>query len=116
LTAGTKLGGTLAVKDRRLAEASVALTGQPGRKMGFLAIPTFALIASPTLLGKPDPGPKTLARATIETPVMGDFHEAKGSIRFLESPRDELFLLSPKGEAEASFGTFAMTITGAVEA
>jgi hypothetical protein len=116
LSAGTKMGGTLAVKDRRLAEASVTLTGQPGDKMGFLAIPTFALIAQPTLLGRPDPGPKILARATIENAVLGSFHAGTGHIRFLESPRDELALLAPQGPAKASFGSFAMTISGAVEA
>ncbi|CAA6603287.1 conserved hypothetical protein [Rhodospirillaceae bacterium LM-1] len=116
LKSGTKMGGTLAVKDRRLAEAEISLTGQPGERLGFLSIPTFALIAAPSLLGSPTPGPKTLARAVIEGAVAGSFHAGAGTIRLLNSPRDELSLLNPIGEAKASFGSFAMTITGAVEA
>lgn len=116
LQAGTRMGGTLAVKDRRLAEAAVTLTGAAGERLGFLSIPTFALIAGPTLLGKPDQGPKTLARATIENAVSGSFVAGEGSLQFLDSPRDELSLLQPKGPAKASFGSFAMTITGANKA
>lgn len=116
LKAGTKMGGTLAVKDRRLAEAAITLTGKPGERLGFLSIPTFALIAGPTLLGTPDPGPKILARATIENAVPGNFIEGQGTLRFLESPRDELALLQPLGPVTASFGSFAMTITGAAKA
>ncbi|MBF0168149.1 MAG: acetoacetate decarboxylase family protein [Alphaproteobacteria bacterium] len=116
LQKGSRFGGTLAVKDRRLAEAAITLSGQPGEKLGFLAIPTFALIAKPSLLDSPDSGPKTLAKAKIEGVTAGTFHAGKGTLRFLESPRDELALLAPLGEAEASLGTFAMTITGAIKA
>lgn len=116
IKAGTRMGATLAVKDRRLAEAQVTLSGRPGEKLGFLSVPTFALIAQPTLLGQPDPGAKILARATIAGAVMGDFVEAEGDIRFFDSPRDELALLQPKGPAKASFGTFGMSITGAQKA
>lgn len=113
LTEGSKFGATLAVKDRRLAEAAIALDGQPGERLGFLAIPTFSLIASPSLLGTPTPGAKTLARATLENAVAGSFVSGSGSLRFFDSPRDELSLLQPVGGAKVSYGSFAMTITGA---
>lgn len=117
LKAGTRMGGTLAVKDRRLAETAVTLSGNAGEKLGFLAIPTFALIASPTLLGpQPDPGPRILAKARIAGAVTGPLFEAEGELRFLNSPNDELSLLSPLGPVKASIGTFAMSITGAEKA
>ncbi len=113
---GTAMGATLAVKDRRLAELALTLDGAEGRRLGFFAAPTFGLLAQPSILGTPDPGPKRLVRATVENSVAGPFHAGRGELRFLASPRDELALLSPLGPVEASLGTIAMTITGAVEA
>lgn len=114
--AGTRLGATLAVKDRRLAEAQVTLTGDEGRRLGFLAIPTFGLIARPSLLGTPTAGTPVLARATVSATAAGPFKAATGELRLLPSPRDELAALAPLGPVEASVGTFGLTITGAAEA
>lgn len=114
--AGTRMGATLAVKDRRLAEVAVTLTGAEGRRLGFLATPTFGLIARPSLLGHPDPGTPVLARATVSASAAGPFLAATGRLSLFASPRDELALLAPKGEVEASLGTFGLTITGAAEA
>ncbi|HEX9243913.1 MAG TPA: acetoacetate decarboxylase family protein, partial [Anaeromyxobacter sp.] len=47
LRAGTRLGASLAVKDRRLVEARLALTGRPGRALGFAARPTFGTVGWP---------------------------------------------------------------------
>src|SRR5512141_1681323 len=41
LRAGTRLGASLGVKDRRLAEARLVLTGRPGEPIGFAARPTW---------------------------------------------------------------------------
>ena len=49
LRAGTRLGATLAVKDRRLVEARLALTGAPGRPLGFAARPTWGTVGWPDL-------------------------------------------------------------------
>lgn len=114
--AGSRLGATLAVKDRRLAEAAVTLTGAEGRRLGFLATPTFGLIARPSLLGRPDAGVPVLARATVSASTAGPFLAATGQLRLFASPRDELAALAPLGEVEASLGIFGLTITGAAEA
>jgi hypothetical protein len=114
--AGTRLGATLAVKDRRLAEAEVALTGAEGKRLGFLAIPTYGLIARPSLLGIPNAGIPVLARATVSASAAGPFLAAEGDLRLLPSPRDELAALAPSGPVEASVGVFGLTITGATEA
>lgn len=113
--AGTRLGATLAVKDRRLAEAAVTLTGAEGRRLGFLALPTFGLIAKPSLVGTPTAGTPILARATVSASAAGPFLAASGTMSLFASPRDELAVLAPRGEVEASLGTFALTITGAAE-
>ncbi|HTH15017.1 MAG TPA: acetoacetate decarboxylase family protein [Magnetospirillum sp.] len=114
--AGTRLGATLAVKDRRLAEAVVSLDGSDGKRLGFLATPTFGLIAQPSLVGGASSGTPILARATVENMVAGSFVGGSATLAFLPSPRDELSLLAPKGAAEASIGNVAFTITGAVAA
>ncbi len=113
---GTSMGASLAVKDRRLAELAITLNGGEGKRLGFFAAPTFGLLAQPSILGQADPGTKRLVRATVENSTAGAFHAGQGELRFLPSPKDELALLSPKGAVEASLGTIAMTITGAVEA
>jgi Acetoacetate decarboxylase (ADC) len=111
--AGTRVGASLAVKDRRLAEAVVTLTGEPAAPIGLLAAPSYGLIPSPKLLGGADRGSPTLARATPQTKVQGPAHAATGTLRFLDSPRDELAILQPKSVTSASVSTFAFTITGA---
>ena len=52
LVAGTRLGASLAVKDRRLAEATVTLTGRTAPRLGLLKQPTYGLLGLPTLLGE----------------------------------------------------------------
>ena len=109
-----RLGASLAVKDRRLAEATITLTGDPGQPIGLLSAPTFGLIGSPTLIGTPDSGQKTLARATVPTKIHGPMHAARGTLRMFDSPRDELSLLRPERVTAASLSTFALSVTGAV--
>lgn len=111
--AGARLGASLAVKDRRLAEAAVTLTGAEGRRLGFLALPTIGVVAQPSLVGGVTAGAMALVRAAVENSVAGPFSAGEAELRFLESPRDELSLLAPRGPAEASVGTFALTVTGA---
>ena len=111
--AGSRLGASLAVKDRRLAEAAVTLTGEAAAPIGFLAAPSYGLVPSPRVIGTPDRGEPTLARAAVTDKVQGPAHAATGTLRFLDSPRDELALLQPMAVTAASVSTFAMTITGA---
>jgi hypothetical protein len=111
--AGSRFGASLAVKDRRLAEAAVALTGAAAAPIGLLAAPSFGLVGAPSLLGTPDRGTPTLARAVVQARVLGPAHAATGELRFLDSPRDELALLQPTVVTAASLSTAALTIAGA---
>ena len=110
----TQLGASLAVKDRRLAETVITLTGETVAPIGFLATPTLALAGSPSLIGIPDPGERKLLRAAVSQKVAGESHGAAGSLRLFESPRDELSVLHPKAMKVASLTTVALSVTGAV--
>jgi Acetoacetate decarboxylase (ADC) len=114
--AGTRLGASLCVKDRRLAEATITLTGGAVAPIGFLAGPTFGLVGSPTLIGRPAAGEKKLARAAVERTTRGPAYGATGALQLFESPRDELAALRPQSVTAASVSTFALTVVGAIAA
>ena len=79
-------------------------------------MPTFGLVGSPTLIGRPNAGEKKLARAAVELTTRGPAHGATGTLQLFESPRDELFALRPRSVAAASLSTFALTVAGAIAA
>jgi hypothetical protein len=112
--AGTRFGASLSVKDRRLAEATITLSGAATEPIGFLAMPPFGLIGSPTLIGRPSAGEKTLARGAVELTASGPAHGASGALQLFESPRDELSALRPRSVTAASLSTFALTVVGAI--
>jgi len=113
---GTRFGASLSVKDRRLAEATITLSGEAVEPIGFLAMPTFGLVGSPTLIGMPSAGEKRLARAAVELTKRGPAYGASGALQLFESPRDELAALRPRSVTAASLSTFALTVTGAIAA
>lgn len=116
IRAGVRLGASLAVKDRRLAEATITLTGGPADPIGFLDAPAYGQVASPTLLGDtPDRGTPTTARAVVSEKQIGTAHGATGELRFHPSPRDEVSLLEPERVVRASTCTVALTVVGASE-
>ena len=124
--AGTRFGASLSVKDRRLVEATLTLggaaasgeaaSGAAAEPIGFLALPMFGLVGSPTLIGRPGAGEKTLVRAAVEQTMRGRAYGATGALRFFESPRDELSALQPRSVTAASLSTFALTVVGAIAA
>jgi Acetoacetate decarboxylase (ADC) len=116
IRAGLRFGASLAVKDRRLAEAAITLTGAPAEPIGFLAMPTIGLVSAPSIIGAPGPGTKMLVRTAVPNKIQGPAHAATGELRFLDSPRDELSLLQPASVTAASLSTFALTVAGAVAA
>jgi hypothetical protein len=63
--AGSRFGASLAVKDRRLAEAALTLTGDAAAPIGFLAAPSYGLVPAASVLGTPERGRPTLARASV---------------------------------------------------
>jgi len=100
-----------------LAEAQITLKGEAAEPIGFLAMPTFGLVGSPTVIGMPSAGEKKLARAAVELTARGPAYAATGVVlRFFESPRDELSALRPRSVTAASISTFALTVTGAIAA
>jgi hypothetical protein len=103
--AGTRLGASLSVKDRRLAQAELTLDGAAGRRLGFLAGGLHGLDAF-------GPGAPRVVRMRAEGHVFGPFHRATAALEFFASPRDELHLLAPTEVGEASIGTAAFTVTG----
>ena len=111
---GTRFGASLAVKDRRLAEAMVTLTGDRSLPIGFLASPTFGLVGSPSLIGNARAGAPTLVRAVVPDTAQGPSYAADlTKLAFFASPRDELGQFAPKALREASLSTFALTVVAA---
>jgi hypothetical protein len=113
---GTRFGASLSVKDRRLAEATITLSGGVSEPIGFLGMQTFGLVGSPTLVGSPSAGEKKLARAAVKLTIRGPAYGATGALQLFESPRDELSALRPRSVTAASFSTFALTVVGTITA
>lgn len=112
LVAGTRLGGSLAVKDRRLAEAALTLTGRSAPRLGLLKQPTYGLLGLPTLLGEAaTPADPRLVRFTADPVVHGAYHDAEATLAFFASPRDELADLAPRRVTAASAGYVGLTIS-----
>ncbi len=113
LRAGTRLGASLTVKDRRLVEARLELTGAPGAPLGFLARPTYGTVGWADLT-RPDTGPELRhVRPAVTGKVTSGWHEARAELAFLPVPREELSDLELRGPLRASAGWIGMTITGA---
>lgn len=113
LHAGTRLGATLAVKDRRLADLRLTLTGEPGSRLGLFARPTFGLLAMPTVIqGDPQPGPRLVRMSAAAT--HGDYHRATAELDYHEHPREELADLAPARILDAAVSTVALTIDGVI--
>ncbi len=113
LRAGTRLGASLCVKDRRLVEAHLELTGRPGEPLGFLARPTYGTVGWADLT-RPAHAPELLhPRSLVSNRVGGAWHDARAELTFLPVPREELVDLAPRRTTRASAGWFAMTIEGA---
>lgn len=111
LKRGTKLGGSLAVKDRRLAEVELKLTGAEGDRLGFFSAPTFGLVGFANLVDTPRSADLKLVRHTADDVVHGPFHAAEADLRYFESPRDELHDLRPIRTRRAATHTFAWSVS-----
>jgi hypothetical protein len=109
--AGTRLGASLAVKDRRLAQAALTLTGAEGRHLGLLARPTYGLFGLPSIVGGATPGAPQLVRMVADSKEFGPFYAADAEIDLFPAPRDELAALAPRRVLDASAGYFAMSVT-----
>lgn len=112
---GARLGASLAVKDRRLAEAQIELTGKPGERIGFLAIPTFGIVGEPTIVDGNSAGRHRLVSQSVSETRIGEIHAARGELTLLDSPWDELGQLTPLQTLNAVVCEFALTVNGVTE-
>ncbi|BDV43867.1 acetoacetate decarboxylase [Geotalea uraniireducens] len=113
LRAGSRLGATLTVKERRLIEAAVMLTGEPGRPYGFLANKTIGTVGWPDLT-RPAAGPElSWVLPDIRDKVASAWHDAEAAITVLPHPVEELSLLGELQAERASVGWVGITVVGA---
>jgi hypothetical protein len=115
LKAGIRMGATLTVKDRRLIEATLELTGKAGRPYGFLANKTIGTVGWPDLTlpgGYPE---LKWVLPDIQGKVTSDWHDAEATIKVLPHPVEELSLLGEVKAIRASVGWAGMTVVGALE-
>ncbi|MGB6228940.1 MAG: acetoacetate decarboxylase family protein [Litorimonas sp.] len=112
IRAGTRMGASVAVKDRRIAEAEWTYTGEAGARMGFLEIPTYGEVGHPTLIGGPDRGEPRLVRQDVSATAIGDLHAIDCGLRTYPSPNDELADLAPQATGAGSVCDFALTVVG----
>ncbi len=113
LKAGSRMGATLTVKERRLIEATLTLTGEKGKPYGFLANRTIGTVGWPDLT---QPGQCPELRwllPDIQGKVASEWHDAEAEIRVLPHPVEELSLLGELKAEGASVGWVGITIVGA---
>jgi hypothetical protein len=116
LRRGSRLGASLAVKDRRLLEAEATLTGGAGRALGFLALPTVGAVAWPDLCRPGDLPVPRLVAPVISGRTGGEWHQATATLRLFDHPGEELDRLGQVRATEASAGWVGITVEGAREA
>jgi Acetoacetate decarboxylase (ADC) len=116
IRSGSRFGASLAVKDRRIFEAQATLTGEPGRALGFLALPTIGAVGWPDLrqpLRLPDP---ILVKPDIGSRIGGAWHRAVASLRMTTHPEEDIGLLGAIEAEDASAGWLGISVTGASDA
>ncbi|MGC8491799.1 MAG: acetoacetate decarboxylase family protein [Syntrophobacteraceae bacterium] len=114
LKAGTRLGASLCVKERRLIEASVELSGKPGAPYGFLANRTIGTVAWPDLTRPGDYPKLSWLFPDIREKTASELHDGEATIRVLPHPSEELSLLGEVEAERASVGWIGITVAGAV--
>lgn len=113
LRAGTALGASLCVKDRRLIEARLNLTGQPGQPYGLLTRPTIGTVAWPDLTQPQHQPQLRWVLPDIQDPIQSDWQAATATIQILSHPVEELSLLTEVEVQAASVGWVGLTVVGA---
>lgn len=116
LRAGSVLGASLAVKDRRVLEARATLTGEAGRPLGFLSMPTLGAVGwadlrQPAVLPEP-----RLVRPDIRDRVQTTWHAASATLQLHPHPEEDIGCLGEITATEASAGWIGITVTGALDA
>lgn len=112
LQAGSKLGASLCVKDRRLIEAQATLTGNTGSPLGFLQHPVIGLVGLPDLSAPTQAAQLKTVRAQIGDLVSSGWHDASAQLNFLAHPFEETSQLGQVQVTAASAGWLGLTIRG----
>ena len=113
LKAGSRLGATLAVKERRLIEARLTLTGRPGAPLGFLTRAVVGTVGLPDLTRPEQPPQLRWLLPDIRGKVASSWHEAEADLAVLPHPVEELSLLGRLEVTAASVGWAGITVAGA---
>lgn len=116
LRSGSRLGASLAVKDRRVLDARLELTGAPGRALGFLALPTIGAVGWPDLRQPQRLPEPQLVRPEIGARVGGEWHAASATLQLNDHPQEDIGVLAGLVATEASVGWLGITVTGARDA
>jgi hypothetical protein len=116
LRAGSRLGASLAVKDRRVFEAVATLTGEPGHALGFLAQATIGAVGWPDLRRPQRLPALALVKPRIGQRVGGGWHRATASLQLAPHPGEDIGLLGDVEVLDASAGWLGLTVAGADDA
>lgn len=112
LKTGTRMGATLTVKERRLIEAALELTGKAGAPYGFLANRTIGVVGWPNLTKPAHLSELSWVLPDIQDKVVSEWHDAEATIRIWPHPVEELSLLGELKAQRASVGWARITIVG----
>lgn len=113
LRAGARLGASLAVKERRLLDATLELLGTSEQLLGFLAAPTLGTVGWPDLTDPDRPSALRYVWPVIVNRVESGWHAARATLRLHDHPVEELSLLGDLQATRASVGWMGLTVQGA---
>jgi hypothetical protein len=116
LRAHSRIGASLAVKDRRVLEAQATLTGAPGQALGFLAAPTIGAIGWPDLRRPRQLPEVSLVKPEVHDRVGGQWHQAHAKLSLTPHPWEDIGRLGELTAQEASVGWLGLTVVGASDA
>lgn len=116
LRAQSRIGASLAVKDRRVFDAQATLTGASGRPLGFLVHPTIGAVGWPDLRHARQLPALSLVKPDIRERVGGEWHEAVAALHLTPHPEEDIGLLGELVVQDASVGWLGLTVAGACDA
>lgn len=97
-------------------EAQATLTGQPGRALGFLGMPTIGAVGWPDLRQPAQLPALALVKPAIGARVGAGWHEATATLQLSPHPCEDIGLLGGLVAGDASAGWIGITVAGAVDA
>lgn len=114
LKAGSRMGATLTVKERRLIEAELKLTEKTGQPYGFLTNKTIGTVGWPDLTQPANYPELKSVLPNIQNKIASNWQDAEAKINVLPHPIEELSLLGKLKSDAASVGWIGITVVGAL--